>query len=398
MKIAAIISEFDPFHNGHKYLVDNLRKNGFTHVVSIMSGNFTQRGTPAIVNKYSRTVQALSSGVDLVIGIPVPWCISPAEKYASAGVFLANSLGCVDTLAFSTECGNIQELEKIYNLISKPEFNSHLKKYIKQGLTLAKSYSLTMSDFGYDKSTNIFESPNNILALEYIKSIKNLNSTIQPYTINRVQVEHDSHIPGENIASASYIRSLTRENKDFSSYVPKDLLLKLSNDIQNQKCPSDINLVDRAILAKLRLMSASELSNISDVSEGLENRIISSLKDSYSLEDLYTKVKTKRYTLARIRRIILCSFLGISKEFLNYKIPYIHTLGTNKNGLEILKIMKRTATLPIITKFSDTNKLDHNSKKIFNLECTSSDLYSLMLPSPDPCGIEKTNSIIKYNI
>ena len=398
MHIAAVISEFDPFHNGHKYLLDSLREHGVTHIVSIMSGNFTQRGMPAIVNKYSRTLQALSSGVDLVIEIPVSQCVAPAEKYAFAGVFLANSLGCVNTLGFATESGNIEELKNICDITLTSEFKENLKKHLKNGLTLAKSFSLSCKSIKDDTLHYILDSPNNILAIEYIKAIKKLNSNIIPYTIKRVQVNHNSQAPGQNIASASYIRTLIREKKPFNSYVPDEVCTLLSKELENLKCPSDIHLIERAILAKLRTMSPQDLSNISDVTEGLENRIYSAIKSSISLNDLYDKIKSKRYTLSRIKRIVLCSFLGITKDFSNQQIPYIRVLGTNKKGLEILKIIKNTAGLPIVTKFSEIKELNNSAKKAFELECAASDLYSLMIPVPNSCGIEQIHSMIKYNI
>ncbi len=390
MKICAIVAEFNPFHNGHKHLIDKIRKKGFTHIIAIMSGNYVQRGEPAIISKKARTKIALKNGIDLVVEIPCVWSISTAEKYAQAGVQIANSLGCVETLAFGSECGDIKRLKKITKTLKSEDFSAYLKNHLSKGITFAKAREIALSKLISEPDViEQIKSPNNILGIEYLKSIDKFSSKLTPLTIERA-------MSGNRLTSASKIREFIKaESESYEKYVPRSSFEIISREIQNFRAPCKLESAEQIILYKLRTMNKSDILNLPDINEGLENRILSSVKNTLSLNDLLFSIKTKRYTLARIKRIILSAYLGITNKLQDKVVPYIRILGANNNGLEILKTAKSTTALPIVSRYADVLKLDLNSQEIFDAECRASDLYSLFSPKISSCGKEQTFRIVK---
>ena len=394
MNVSAIISEYNPFHNGHAYHIEETRKSGATHIVAIMSGNFVQRGDFAIISKHERVKMALSSGVDLVIEIPVVWSIASAEFFASAAVKIADSLGLVDTLSFGSEIADINALKEAAEILNKNDIKLTISKELKKGISYPKAReNVVKYKFGNELS-NILKSPNNILAIEYIKSLNKIKSNIKPLAIKRFGTNHDEKYSNGCFSSASYLRQLIYNNENYSSLVPKAVFKIINENIKSQKAPANIYSMQTAILAKLRTMEKNELKNICDVSEGLENRIFNSIKLSTSLDELYFLIKTKRYTLSRIQRIILCAFLGITKADLHSSPPYIRVLGFNNNGKQLLKKLKSNSKLPIIFKKSDINSLDNHAQRIFNSEQVASDLYNLSTPHIQKCGLDISQKIV----
>lgn len=397
MNVWAIICELNPLHYGHKHLIDTCRKNGATHVVAILSSNFTQRGEPAILTKSARTQCALSSGFDMIIEIPVVWSMSTAEKYALAGVGIAEALGCVDVLAFGSECGSIKKLEYACNAVLSPEFCNIVKIYLSQGITFAKARELAVKELFGDDISDILCSPNNILAIEYIKALKMIKSKIEPFTVKRIGSFHDSMNISGSTASSSYIRKCIK-NGDFSfnKYIPPSTYKIIKYEIYKNHAPSLIENIERAILFKFRTITVNDLINVPDVSEGIENRILKSSRNVNSFDELLNKIKTKRYTLSRIRRIVLCAFLGIDRSLHSFKVQYIRVLGVNYRGIEILSKLKSCCNLPIITSYSQISKIISAGNSIFINECKISDIYGLTFKNVIPCGMEQSYKIIAY--
>lgn len=394
-KIGAIICELNPIHFGHKYLVEQAKKSGITHLVGIISSNFVQRGEPSIISKQTRAKIALECGFDLIVEIPSIWSMSTAERFAKSGVHIANGLGCIDTLIFGSECGNLDILDKISSTVLSSLFSEIIKSHIKKGITFAKARELSIKDILGDKFAEILRLPNNILAIEYIKAIKSSNSLIKPFTIARKGVYHDNNFAIGKLCSSSYIRKLMIErNNKWINYVPLQIFDLINHDFNNDLAPVTINLMERAILFKLRSTQKQNILTVPDISEGLENRIIRATANADSLNDLIAKIKTKRYAESRIRRIIMCIFLGISNLDQMSSVPYIKVLGSNKKGLDILKIAKKTAKLPIISRSCDYNKLSLHAKSIFDKECKIDDIYGLMSPKIAPLGYSKRAKFI----
>jgi predicted nucleotidyltransferase len=342
MKISAIVCELNPLHFGHKYLIDNIKKNIATHIVGIMSGNFVQRSEPSITSKKTRTQIALDEGIDLVIEIPTIWSMATAEKYAFSGVYIAGSLGCIDNLCFASEIGDIKPMQLIADTVNSEAFNMHIRKYLHTGITFAKAREFAVNEILGEDYSSILMYPNNILAIEYLKSLSKLNSKIIPYTIKRIGTNHNSKETCKNFASASYIRELMQNKKeDFYKYIPKSSCEVISEEIKSLRAPANINLAERAILSNLRVMPKEKILSLCNISEGIEGRIFKASKNSSSLEQLIKNIKTKRYTTARIKRLIMYAFLGITKYYSDLPITYIRVLGFNSKGLEILKKAKK---------------------------------------------------------
>lgn len=394
MKNYTIISEFNPFHKGHHFLTDCCRHDGATHITAIMSGNYVQRGDVALIPKHRRVEMALKSGVDLVLELPLPFALSNAQVFAKGGVQIANAIGCTDSLAFGSECGNIEELNNICNIISHNNFKQQFKEIISTGISYPTALSKTIEIIVDSQQKEIISSPNNTLGIEYIKALRELNSNIKPITFKRVGDAHNSLEISSDFASASNIRKLILNNEFFKTYVPESCVDTITKAIDSGEIAQLKNNM-RGILIKLREATIEKLAETADINEGLENRIYNAILQSTNLFALIEKIKSKRYTHARIRRIIMSYLLGITKEYTKSPVPYIRVLGFNKNGAEILKVMKKNATLPIVTKLTNLpDNFSDYAKKLLNLEISSTDIYYTFTQIVEPCGKEYRNGIV----
>lgn len=395
MKVFSVICEYNPFHNGHKYMIDKAKEKGASHIVAIMGGNFLQRGDVALINKYKRALCAIKNGVDLVVELPVIYATASAEKFAQGGISIANGLGCTDSLIFGSENGNIDELKKLAKLTLSDIFNSTVKEKLTLGISYPKALTECAKDLGYNKLTELLLYPNNTLGIEYIKALYSSNSSITPVTVERKGALHNSYEVEDNIASASNIRERILNNIGWESLVPKISYNIISEEINNGRYASLKN-GERAFLYKLRTMSKDDLLNLPDVSEGLENRIYSIIQKGNNLTTITNSIKTKRYTLARIRRILIYALLGITKEMQSINDNYIRVLAFNDKGAEILKKAKKNAVLPIINKISDSFKdLNDNQRKMLELDILAGDIYPLFCDKVYDCKTDYTNKIIK---
>lgn len=389
-----IVAEFNPFHNGHKYIVDTLKANGENTITAVMSESFVQRGECACMSPYERTKAALLNGIDLVLSLPVPYATASAERFALGGVTVLGSMGCIDALGFGSECGDVECLTKCAKAITAEEFSPLLENRLSEGLSFPTARQKALRDMYGDDFADALSSPNDLLGVEYIKAIDKNKFPIKPIAIKRVGVSHDSNEVSVNFCSASAIRSFLKNGNEIKEFMPEESFDVLNEAVLSGNAPADFTELENAILYKLRTMSIDDFKNIPDVSEGLEYRFFEAVRNSVTLTEILEKVKTKRYTHSRLRRIVLCALLGITEEYTDIPVPYIRVLGFNEKGAEILKKAKNTATLPIVTKSSDIKYLDENAKKIFELECKARDIFSLCLPVPQVCGKEMTDKLI----
>lgn len=391
-KISGIICEFNPLHNGHEALIRHVREVTDSTVVCVMSGNFVQRGEPAALDKWSRARLALENGADLVIELPLPWAMSGAEHFALGGVSLLHALGCVDTLAFGSECGDADRLLNIARYLRSPAFSEDIRPYLCDGSAFAAARGKAIyAALGADAAA-LNEQPNNILGIEYCKAILKLNSAILPYTIPRFNVEHDAAAAEGRFASASLLRRMSAAKEDISSFVPNNTA-DLIRTLQEQKqYPAEIHYLERGILGYLSTCSADRLRLVSDVSEGIENRIIAAAGAVSTLAELYDTVKTKRYSHARIRRIALGAYLGLTNE-LPETPPYIRVLGMSDTGAQILRAAE--PTLPFVMRPADVKKLSETAQRIFELEARADDLYALCTENRRPAKMDYTEKLIR---
>ena len=398
-----IVAEFNPFHNGHKYIVDTLKSIGDNTVTAVMSGSFVQRGECACVSVSERVKMALSNGVDLVLSLPVPYSTASAEAFAKGGVDTLFSTGVIDALGFGGECDSAQALVKCVEVMNSCEFERALKKRLDEGNSFPKARQLAFDDCGDGECADVIATPNNILGIEYIKALlKGKYADLEDITekitvVKRQGVEHDSTDITGDICSASALREMLKGNEVYKRFLPASSYELLLSALDSGKAPADYGRLETAILYKLRTMSVEEIVLLPDVTEGLEHRIANAVKTSVSVDEILEKIKTKRYTHSRLRRIILCALLGITKNDVLLPVPYIRVLGFNSRGARLLKEMKGNSTLPVVTKKSDVSLLDESAQRVYDLECSARDIFSLALPVPDESGKEMTDKIIIFD-
>ena len=387
MKIAGVICEFNPFHNGHAFLAQKAGEGGFTHIAGVMSGSFVQRGEPAIFDVSERVSVALENGYDLILQLPVEYSTSGAMGFAQGGARILDAMGCIDSLMFASECGDIAKLKKAAEIITDDGVDTLLKKELESGISYAAARENAVRAFDPD-SADLLREPNNILGIEYISALKKTGSKIKPETISRAGVAHDSEIAEGSFASGAEIRRRIRAGEKWKELVPLGAYSAEFN-------PADMKKYETLVLYKLRTMSAEEIALLPDISEGIENRIARASREAETLEDFYAFAKTKRYSHARIRRIALAALLGITAEDAAAPPSYIRVLGFNDRGAEIIRRMKETATLPVITKAADMKEAPENMQRVFDLQCRAADIYSLITEKPGACGAEKRFTVIK---
>lgn len=396
MRTVGIITEYNPLHNGHIYHINKSKEiTGCDCVICVMSGNFIQRGQPALLNKWARTEMAVMNGADVVIELPVYYSLASAEYFAGGAVKLLDSLGIVDTLCFGSESGEISKLEAISGILSsQPEsFKSSLCKNLKLGHSFPKAHSLALMEYASssgleaEQITETLFQPNNILGIEYIKALIKLKSKIKPFTIKRSGTGYKSEQSLGKIASATGIRNMLKKNliDEIKNVMPVNAYEILRGEIEKGRAPLFADQFETSILTLLRKASQEELTDITDVTEGIENRIKKSAQDCGSLESLVRNIKTKRYTITRIQRILFSGLLGLTGSDMslfnsNGGPQYIRILGFSKKGRELLGKIK-SSPLPIVTAPHDfLRTCNPIQERMIKADITASDIFCLGYP------------------
>lgn len=387
MSAIGIIAEFNPLHSGHAYLINEARRYGT--VAAVMSGDFVQRGDIAIVSKRERARAALICGADIVLELPVTYSLSAAPNFALGGASALKAIGC-DRLIFGSECGDAKALMHAAEILSGEDFPNRLSEFTSSGMTFAAAREKAALSLGLE--SGILSKPNNNLAVEYMLAAKSIGADFEYITVKRRGVSHDSCDISGNFASASLLREkMLSGDYDFCrAFIPESVL-----NIFTPENTADIKRIERAILAALRSLTSEDLKKLPDLSEGIENKLFSSIRVATSLEELYNGVKVKRYTMARIRRLALSAFLGTDSACYMKKPPYIRVLGFNKAGERLLRENVGKSEIPLITRVSQLDGLDENARKLFATECRAADMFGLALPKPMPCGAEYTSKLMK---
>lgn len=376
IKTVGIICEYNPFHNGHKYHIEQAKKlTGASAAVCVMSGNFVQRGECAICSKFTRAKAAVLGGADLVIELPVVYSLSCAEKFALGAVEILDKTG-VDFICFGGECDDINKLYPLRDILlnETKEFKSELKALMSAGESYQTALCLTVSKL-YGVDATYLSQPNNTLAVEYLKALKKLNSKITPVLIKRIGAGYNDQTPDENaFSSATAIRNFIKSKNryDFEKNIFEKTISLYDCDEKLGKFPVFSSDLDSVILYRLRTMDKNELKQINDVSEGIENRIIACAKQCSSFEELLTYASSKRYTKRRIARIAMCALLNIKKSDVT-AAEYVRPLAFNETGAKVLKQIKKNCPLPVVTKIS---KKAHNFNML-KFDIAASDIYAL---------------------
>lgn len=392
MKIAGVVAEFNPFHKGHAALLAAARQNGATHIVAVMSGNFVQRGDFAVTDKRVRAHAALFGGADLVVGLPVAYATSTAQRFAQGAVSLLAACGCVSMLCFGSEAGDASALRELLAALEGEAVRERMRSHLAQGLTFAKARQLAVAALHGTTLATHLASPNNILALEYLHAAQRLGWSPEFFTLRRTGAAHDAPAPGCGYASASYLRARALDFDTLARYIPAPSLAVLRQAAADSLYPADSEKLAYAVLARLRMLEPAQLLHLPDLSEGLENRLYEAIRRAAGLADVYAYLKSKRYTLARIRRLVLHAFLGVTARDCETPPPYLHVLGFNARGKEALAEISRNALLPVGAQLVRLRGQSPACGRTVELECRTTDLYTLALPRPRPCGYELSAS------
>lgn len=385
LKATGLIVEYNPFHNGHYYhLQQSKKKTSADCIIAVMSGYFLQRGEPALVSKWARTKMALESGVDLVVELPYAFSTQSAELFAKGAVSILDALQC-DYVCFGSELGEIEPFQKTIQRLQrqKAEYNLQVKKALKEGNSYPKAKSIAFQVImkGEEGLVDLSQ-PNNILGFQYMNAINNLKSKMIPTTIKRLGGGyHDKTLHETTISSATSIRKALFEFQDLPSlkpYVPFTTYHQLQEYHQTyqhfHRWESYFHLLKYAILTK----DIEELSEIYEVEEGLEYRLKAKIKEAESFQSFIHSVKTKRYTWTRLQRVCVHILTNTTKEKMKHaasitRAPYIRLLGMNKVGQQYLKALKKSLDVPIIAKLS---AFEH---PLLKLDVNASDIYALAL-------------------
>ena len=420
MKIVGIVAEYNPFHNGHLYHLEQAKALcSADYTVCVMSGNFIQRGEPAIVDKWARAEMALLSGADLVVEIPVVYAMSSAEYFAKGAVKILDSMNIIDFLCFGSESGSIDLLDIIADILhTEPEeYKLNLKEALSRGLSFPAAREVGLRKYmnGKRGSTynidNIMNNSNNILGIEYLKALKKLKSSIIPVTVKRKNNFYNSEVIEGAISSATSIRMLISKNPGKTSYellkkvLPQQSLDILTREFEKGKGPVFSSDFETTLLSILRRMTVHEVRGLPYVTEGLENRIKAVADNSGSLDELVEGISTRRYTRTRIQRCIFSSLTGLKESefenFNNYGGPqYIRILGFNKKGRQLISRINKSATLPVIVKTADfKNSCNPLLSRMLEMEAAATDQYVLALKNPNfrKSGHEFTSNIVRVN-
>lgn len=390
MRLAGIISEYNPFHNGHLYHIEQTRKSGATHIVCAMSGNFVQRGDCACADKYIRAKAAVLSGADLVVEIPTPWACSGAENFARGGVSILASLG-IDVLSFGCETDELSLLEKTAAAVDSPLISQSVRTLVSAGNTYPAALQKSIEAVFGKVAADILSSPNNTLAVEYIRQREKLSAQFELLAVRRKSAGHnDEHLPENGIASASALRRLLQLEK-MKNYIPQAMLTELAQAEKRGLFPCLLENADRVILAFLRRMTLEEMKKYISDENGLAERLYSFSRTAQSTAAVIKQVKVKSITEAAVRRAVLSCFLKIPKDAAKGFVPYIKILASNARGFEILR--ERNILLPVITKKAHADKLEKCAKAIYDLECECTDVFSLFSKKIPGCSREQTSPI-----
>ena len=375
MRTIGVIAEYNPFHSGHRHHLAECRRlfGEDCAVLCVMSGSFVQRGDAALADKWLRAKLALEGGADVVLELPTLWAAAPAEIFAFGGVSLLHAAGVADTLCFGSEAGELAPLRTVRACLDSPELKTLLREYLDVGLSFPAARQKA-ADALLGEAADCLRHPNNSLGMEYLRAIDRLNSPLAPYTIPRLGAAHDGQTERDSShASASWLRERILSGDD----APLSPFLSAETEALLRQDPASLSFCTKGVLARLRSMEPEDFSRLPDSGEGLDRRLYAAARSASSPEELYALAKTKRYPLARIRRMALWAFLGLTEADRPAAPPYLRVLGFSPKGQEVLREMKKNAALPILTKPAHAERLPPEARRVFATEARCTELYDL---------------------
>ena len=405
--VLGIIAEYNPFHNGHLYQIEEAKKEtGAKYVVAVMSGNFTQRGNTSLINKWAKTRMAIANGVDIVLELPTVYSISSAENFAQGAIKVLDSLKIVDTLCFGTETNDMAALNNISNILSNEpkEYIAILNHELSKGLSYPKARDNALMMYLNDikRYANIMSGSNNILGIEYLKALKALKSPMTPLSIQRKKVYYNDERIIDEYASSTAIRKLLSLGQfdEIRKVMPTNSYMILKDEIEKGNYVLDLVKYEKEILFNLRKMTVKEIADLPDVTEGLENLIKNAANSCNNLIELVNIIKSKRYTQTRIQRILLYVLLGITKKDMeNAKkvVPYARVLGVSAKGREMLSdICSINPKIQMVTSVKKYLEDGNNKvlKEMLEKDILATDIYTLGYEDSSWANLDYTNKWI----
>ena len=411
MKVCGIIAEYNPFHNGHAYHIERTKEQtNCDAIVAVMSGNFVQRGAPALFDKWTRTEMALKNGIDLVVELPVYYATSSAEYFAQGSIGLLDSLGIVNDLSFGAKTKDLDALKRIANILylEPNDYKSMLQSELKKGYSypVARGNALksfTKKEFDSKYISEILMDSNNILGIEYLKALMYNNSIISPNVVLRKGEDYNSVNIVDGVCSATAIRQMLNDDKvqELQEVMPENSFDILSSQLISGKAPMNISNFEKEIFYVLRKNLTQDLFELADVSEGLENVLKKASNETTEIEKMIEMLKSKRYTRTRIQRILIHALLDITKDEVNnykYNPQYIRVLGFTKNGEKLLSQIYNKSNLPIVTSVSKFLKsANETGRRMIEKDILATNIYTLgyQIPNYRESNLDYTKQIVQ---
>ena len=384
VRAAGMIIEYNPMHCGHLYLLEQIRARlgADTAAVGVMSGGFVQRGDFAVVRKRARAEAAVKSGVDLVLELPLPWAAASAERFADGGVQVLEGTGVVTDLAFGSECGDAAALLEVAACLNSAAYHAGVRRCLGEGMSFAACRQAAVRGILGAERAALLETPNNNLGVEYCKALLRCGSAIRPLTVARRGGAHDAETWSGGTPSAAAIRSLLRtgEREQALALMAPAMRAVYEQEEAAGRAPVFLENCERAVLARLRSMAEADFAALDQGREGLWNRLYSASRTAASVAEVLEAAKTKRYAHARLRRMVLWAYLGLTPAGFPERVPYLRVLAANERGRALLARMRKTAPVPILTKPADVRRLGEDARALFALETRAADLYALAYP------------------
>ena len=379
MSVIGIVGEYNPFHYGHKHHIAETKRllGEDCPVVCAMSGDFIQRGEAAVYSKFARAEAAVRSGVDLVLELPPAWALSSAEGFARGAVGLLGSIGVVTHLSFGSECGEVEPLETLAEILLDPLIGADIRRELEaqEGIPFAAARQRAVAKRAGELSGQL-ETPNNILAVEYIKAVYEQGLSIKPVTVQRFGSGHDK-ISESGHKSAPEIRRALANGAAISASVPGSAYETYRREDKLGRGPVLMENLESAMISRLRMLPDSAFAALPDAGEGLNNRLARAAREESGLDAVIAAAKSKRYALSRIRRMVMCAVLGISADMSRETPPYARVLAANARGCALLRDMEGKARIPVITKPAAVKELGAECREVFDRSSSAHDLYVL---------------------
>lgn len=401
-KNIGIVCEFNPFHKGHEYLIRETRRTAGEdcNIICVMSGDFVQRGEPALYSKFARAEAACRCGADLVIELPLPWALSSAEGFARGAVSLLHSVGATH-LSFGSESGETEELDKLARTLIDPLIINEIRQQLNEDAadSFASAREKVLAKH-LGKSAELIRQPNNILAVEYLKAIYDLCIEMEPMTVKRIGSGHDEE-GDSTFKSSSELRRLIFNNKDVSSYIPAAALQVYERENEAGRGRINTEKLELAILSRLRMLPEKVFDALPDSTGGAGKRLYKAVTEEATLDAVLAAAKTKRYALSRLRRMCMCAVLGIDRAMGEELPEYARVLSANERGCALLRELNDSKKFTVITKPAAVREHSGNIYNVFAAGASAHDFYVLANRSNDARkpGLDwKTSPKIVHNL